>query len=111
MADDLNELLKRSCDRLPKLVELDAPVSIIIVEFSLMSKLAIEVIQDMMRQSTRRESERWRKYKTTKAAALDIMDSNGRHNPEGNSTMLWDQDWERLRAILLEAAEAAGEGE
>lgn len=34
--------------------------------------------------------------------ALDIMDSKGRHSPEGNSMMLWNKDWSRLRAILFE---------
>lgn len=40
--------------------------------------------------------------------ALDIMDSNGRHNPDGNSMMLWDKEWERLRQILLQNTEPAG---
>lgn len=108
MTDSHNELLKRSCDRLLELVKLNASASIVFAEFSQVSKLMIEVIRDAMDQSVRRELERWREHKATKVAALDIMDK-GRHNPEGNSTMLWDRDWNRLRAILLEATEVAEE--
>uniref|UniRef100_A0A6M3IH75 Uncharacterized protein n=1 Tax=viral metagenome TaxID=1070528 RepID=A0A6M3IH75_9ZZZZ len=33
--------------------------------------------------------------------ALDIMDTHGRRNPEGNSIMLWEREWDQLRSILL----------
>jgi hypothetical protein len=36
--------------------------------------------------------------------AIAIMDEKGRRNPEGNSYMLWEKDWNNLRAILLKAA-------
>jgi len=34
--------------------------------------------------------------------AIAIMDDNGRKNEEGNSTMLWDEDWNNLRQLLLD---------
>lgn len=45
---------------------------------------------------------------------IDIMDEKGCKNPEGNSLMLWEKDWNTLRRILFEGlAEPAeaGEGE
>lgn len=106
------DLLRNSCSRLPKLVEMDSPAAIIVQEYRILSNLALTAIDEAISRVTRRELERWRKHKATKAAgveALDIMDVKGRHNPEGNSIMLWEKDWDRLRAILQEAAEAAKE--
>ena len=39
------------------------------------------------------------------AEALEIMDLKARRNPEDNSKMLLDKDWEQLRAILLDTLE------
>ena len=33
--------------------------------------------------------------------ALSIMDEKGRKNQEGNSTMLWNKDWDKLRFMLF----------
>lgn len=32
---------------------------------------------------------------------LAKMDEKGRHNPEGSSMMLWDDDWDRCRRQLV----------
>ncbi|MHC4867215.1 MAG: hypothetical protein ACYTEX_24320 [Planctomycetota bacterium] len=42
--------------------------------------------------------------------ALDIMDSKGRSNPERNSTMLWNKEWDRLRGILFMMLETTDDG-
>jgi len=36
--------------------------------------------------------------------ALAVMDGKGRRNPEGNSYMLWEKDWNCLRRLLLALA-------
>lgn len=33
--------------------------------------------------------------------AISIMDEKGRGNPEGNSKMLWDQEWDQVRELLV----------
>ena len=42
------ELLRNSCTRLPKLIELDAPACIILSEFRILSAFAIEAIDDAL---------------------------------------------------------------
>jgi len=37
--------------------------------------------------------------------AIVIMDESGRKNPEGNSTMLWERQWNDLRMNLFRAIE------
>mgnify|MGYP000921766057 CR=1 FL=1 len=36
--------------------------------------------------------------------AVGFMDDKGRGNAENNSTMLWNDDWERLRSLLAKCA-------
>jgi len=41
--------------------------------------------------------------------AIGIMDEKGRYNPEHNSLMLWESEWNQVRGILLELHDAIKE--
>ena len=72
---DIN-LLKKSCSRLPRLIELKSPACIVVGEMQLLNDLAYEALQDLLRQEFRGAQNKRRQKKSLKAEAKDASDGS-----------------------------------
>lgn len=61
------EFLKRSCERLPRLVELHAPACILVEEYGLLTKRAIAEIKNALAREVEKRVDDWRAKRAVEA--------------------------------------------